>query len=332
MNPTLSHSRQSASTNTKALVAFFTSSFPYPPGEQFIEPEIAYWSNLPWARVILCPQYKTGEARPVPADIEIIHSKRPGFSRFVQFALRAIFSPIFWREINYLRGVGIMKTSTCLAALKLVAMTLHHKNKTLALVKRYGYIHLAYCYWNESQAYAACLLKREGLINAVISRAHRFDLYEHRRRFIYMPLKRQFTKDFDTIFSISEEGRKYLGATYDFDSNALRVSRLGVRMSQTVSQPSTDRAIRIISVSSCIQIKRIDRIIDATASFCRINPDRKIIWTHIGDGPLRMKLEREAIEKLSHLPNGDFQFVGALHNKKVLEYYVENPVDIFIGP
>lgn len=218
-----------------------------------------------------------------------------------------------------------------MAALKTTATVLMAETKYRRLVKGYGHVSLAYCYWNSAFAYAACLLKREGLIASVVSRAHGFDLYEHRRPNMYMPLKRQFVRDFDAVFSVSQAGKEHLRSTYGFPESALSVSRLGVRVPEQAAFPNEDGVIRIVSVSFCVPVKRIDRIIEMIRMAASSNNISSINWTHIGDGPLRMRLEELAEEHLESLSNVTVRFAGAMSNRDVLAFYAQNPVDLFIN-
>jgi glycosyltransferase involved in cell wall biosynthesis len=86
-----------------------------------------------------------------------------------------------------------------------------------------------------------------------------------------------------------------------------------------------------VSVSFCVQRKRIDKIVDAIRLACQSGPGVNFVWTHIGDGPLRAQLERLAVEQLGSLPNVTFKFAGAMPNQSVLAFYSSEPVDIFIN-
>ncbi|HMN20930.1 MAG TPA: glycosyltransferase [Ottowia sp.] len=315
----------------KATIAIFTSTFPYYPGEQFIEPEIAHWSNLDWAHVVLCPYTARGDARSVPDDIEIFIGRRGQKLHKLWCAALALKSALFWRELHYLRSIGKLSLATASQAIRAVANTLAATAKMRQISHHLGHIDIAYCYWNAEQAYAACLLKRQGKISTVLSRAHRFDLYEQRRPREYMPLKRQFISDFDVVYAISEQGRRYLADTYGFSEDRLSVSRLGVNVAKPQARASGDGVSRMLSVSFCVPVKRIDLIIDAIYVVAKMQPNRRFEWAHIGDGPLRAELETLAKKRLSTLSNVDWRFTGMLSNENVLSFYDENPVDIFIN-
>src|SRR5690606_23806121 len=102
-----------------------------------------------------------------------------------------------------------------------------------------------------------------GLVEALISRAHRFDVYEERKRNHYMPLKRQFVKDIARISAISKKGKDYLCHRYGIPENTVAIDRLGVGISNKVCPPNDSSLFVILSVSYCVEVKNIQKIIEA---------------------------------------------------------------------
>jgi glycosyltransferase involved in cell wall biosynthesis len=69
--------------------------------------------------------------------------------------------------------------------------------------------------------------------------------------------------------------------------------------------------------------KRVHLLIEALK-----NINHEIYWFHIGDGPLKVVLERRALD----LPNNiKYKFLGFMKNKKVKEFYTNNSIDLFIN-
>ena len=52
-----------------------------------------------------------------------------------------------------------------------------------------------------------------------------------------------------------------------------------------MSQSTTLGKVRILAVSFCVPVKRIDRIMDGVVEFARKRPDIYVEWFHFGDGP-----------------------------------------------
>lgn len=311
-----------------------TNSFPYHPGEEFLETEIEIWAELFDGNITLIPLKADGEPRPLPADVTVDRclvdgARGAGFYRspFV------IFSPIFLRELLWLRYKGILSIATTKIAWRTAASCLSYYKVLQQKILSSGGNIICYSYWFDISAYATALLRPDGLVNRLVTRAHRFDVYEERRQSAYMPLKRQFVEDFSTIFAISEEGRSYLHVRYAIPKDRLKVARLGVIVDNSVTSPSPGNNLEILSVSFCVPVKRIDRIIKSISLAAQFLCEKgvSVSWTHVGDGELRSELVAEACLTLNHLDNVSFQFLGQLPNSDVMRYIKTNDIDVFIN-
>lgn len=313
-------------------IAMLTNAYPYYPGEQFIEDEIAFWADKPSASVTVLPAVAAGEPRAIPDGVAIDLGMAGGTKagRFWSVLL-AMFSSIFRRELIHLWRSRKLGVYTALRAVLHTSKVLEQAKLLERYVKTHGRIDVAYCYWNETQSYAAVLAKARGSVRKVVSRAHGFDLYEERRKHEYMPLKRQFIHDYDRIFALSEEGRSYLEERYCAPSESIEISSLGVPLTNTLSQPSPAGSLHVVSVSFCVPVKRLDRIIEALRLFAIQHDQIKTTWTHIGAGPLFEQIRELASARLSDIGNLSFEFLGDVPNHAVKTYYLDTPVDLFIN-
>lgn len=307
-----------------------TSSFPYPPGEQFIETEIEFWSDTRFSEVYLLPSSSSGAVRKVPKNLlfDAALSRKP--AKWL-FAMRALLSGVFHREILFLYSTKKISFATVFSAWKSTATYLRSRTVLFDWLKGKGPIDLIYTYWNSEHSYAACAAKETGLVRKVISRAHGFDLYEERRSCGYMPLKRQFISSLDQIFVLSHEAEVYTNRTYGLKASRISVSPLGVFIPNSLCKSSSPQEFKIISVSFCVPVKRIDKIIKSVAKFASLNPDLTIKWTHVGDGPLKESLIEDAADLFKSSGNVDYQFLGHLSNKEVRAIYCEQEVDVFVN-
>ncbi|MCF4113145.1 MULTISPECIES: glycosyltransferase [Dethiosulfovibrio] len=315
-------------------VVVLTSSFPYLPGEQFLEDEMPYWGNKVSSdlEVFLMPFHVSDYPRSVPDGIKIdlSMSKKTTVIEKAYFLMKSFFCKIFYQELCYLFRSKKLTFVTVFVALRSVAIVLYAKRALDLFFCKHGIIDVAYCYWNDVQAYASVLNKRSAKIKKIVSRAHGFDLYEERRRRRYMPLKRQFLKDLDIIYAISQEGKKYMEDVYGVPSDIIMISRLGVPVTSGIAQSSPNGYLNIVSVSSCSSIKRIDKIIEALSLFSSWHDNLKIRWSHIGEGPLLNDLKILSKEVLSD-KNIEYKFWGFLPNNQVKSFFLAEPVDLFIN-
>lgn len=312
-------------------ILFLTGSYPFYPGEQFIEDEIPYWAAQKTADVCIAPAAAHGVPRNLPTSIGVDLTLASGSKlQKLIFIFFGLWSPIFRKEISYI----LSKHGCCLrcfvVAIRATGSTLYYEEKLKNLIKTMGGVDTVYCYWSDAQAYAAILLKKNGLVKNVFARAHGYDLYEDRRPYSYMPLKRQFIKQFDCILAISNQGKEYLSTTYGANSKNIFVSRLGVPVNEFYTKHTAANKLNILSTSFCVPIKRIDKIIDALALCKSKVEDIDIYWTHIGGGPLFETLSALAKEKLA-AKGVRFNFTGMMKNTEVKKYFELNEVDLFVN-
>lgn len=309
-----------------------TNNFPYDGGEQFIESEIFYWKNSNFDEVLILPNRYKGQIRGIPPNISIV-GKPSSKMRKLFFIFLAFFSPVFFKEILYIiKNEPSFFYKKLFIALKTTANTLLQKSRLNSILKKREGNNYVYSYWNDVTCYGACLLKRTGKIKKVFSRTHGFDLYEERREYSYMPLKRQFQQNIDKIFCLSQSAVSYYERKYSYLNTQLDIARLGVILPNNVpNYIQKDRCIRVLSLSYCSKVKRIDKIIDSLSSFAKQYSSISIEWTHIGNGELyaNLKTKAQLIEKNQY--NFKASLVGHKSNSEVLSILQKTDFDIFIN-
>lgn len=309
-----------------------TSSFPYEGGEQFLESEIEHWSNTKFDNIYIAPYSTEGGIRVYPKHIKII---KPEYVKpNIVYVFLSLLDSIFYKELLYIiRNTKFSEWKLNFqSALKTVALTLKLEDILKDSLNHIDGDITVYSYWNDVSFYAACMLKRKGVINHVISRAHGFDIYEDRRPNNYMPLKRQFMKDFDTVYLLSKNALTYYSRLYKVTSKPLSISRLGVKI-PSVQPPFkvNNNKISVLSISYCVEVKQINKIILAIEEYARMNDNLNIEWTHIGDGPLFEELKFNAYTLIPKYSNIDIHFIGHLDNKEVMNVLQNNSFDLFIN-
>ncbi len=316
-------------------IILLTSHFPYYKGEQFLEEEIKYWhSDFPGNLTIL-PANAEDSQRTLPTNIKIDTSltQKNNFLYGLVIRFKAFFSLLFLKEIFYLiREHNFLHPKCFLFAFRTCFTTLEQYHKLKQYIKRNKIFDLiVYSYWFDTTAYAAALLKRKKLIGHLVTRAHGFDVYQSRRPYSYMPLKRQFNDDFDLIFAISQEGKNYLQNAYGISNRRVIVSRLGVEIPKKTGSPTCDEnTLVIVSVSNCIEIKRIDKIIKGIELLTTRNKSLHVTWHHIGTGYQlnQLKAMSEKAFRNSHV---NWNFHGEFSNEEVKNFLYKNKIDVFIN-
>lgn len=306
-------------------ILLITQSFPYFPGEQFLEDEVKYWAECKNAELTIAPLSARGVPREIPNSVQL-DTSLARFRRTYLHYFKGLVSPFFWYECYDLLRRKKLSFTPVKEALKSSVRLQHIVAALQAQDKKYDII---YSYWNDVGAYAAALAKRAGKCDALVSRAHRFDLYEDQREGGNLPFKRQFLNDFNIFFVISYEARTYALSTFG-DLN-VSVSRLGVPVGEQRSSPSPDGILRILSVSFCVPVKRIDRIMDGVVEFSRQHPEIQVEWVHFGDGPLRVPLFERSRKMLSEANNLQISFTGQLPNNEIRRRMAEQSWDVLIN-
>ena len=313
----------------KKTILLISNHFPFSPGEEFLEVEIDILSR--YFDVIVAPMSTKGKRRDVPSNVEIDESLAiridglsksktlrmwKGLAKFKKEALKELLKKPF--------SLGkISETINYLA----IASEINDWFENRYIREKIN-VDILYSYWLLYASYAISKIKEKHSGIICISRAHGTDLYDYASN-RYHPFREYIFSKIDRVFCISNHGREYLSTLFPEYANKITVSRLGTLDLKHLNEGSKDGKIRIVSCSSLKPIKRVELIINAV-SYASEKINKEIIWTHIGDGPERKKLEALAHSKLKR-NNIMYEFLGYLPHNDVLNYYLSNPVDVFIN-
>jgi colanic acid/amylovoran biosynthesis glycosyltransferase len=310
-------------------IFLFTESFPFPPGEQFLENELPFWSEMLTGPMILFPKKAIGTPRTVPANITVSRRLSDTFHSIparLMATTSVIFSNLFWKEIVRLAKEKCLNRKTVFGLIKAVVRTQLIKKFLTEASAEFGKPQLIYSYWFTEITYGAIL---SGICDSVVSRAHGWDLYPDRSPYGRALLRPQFIDRMKGIFPVSNDGTFELRKASS-NANHIQTSRLGVRIPTVKTRPTGNDQITLLSLSSCVTVKNIDKIIEAISLISQKSPSLKITWHHIGDGPERSRLMKLSSELFSK-SNVCWNFVGALPNDEVLRFLSETPIDLLLN-
>lgn len=180
---------------------------------------------------------------------------------------------------------------------------------------------ILYSFWFHFNAMAISCLQEDFALK--VSRAHGYDLYEERG---IQPCKPFILDKLDAVFACSEMGKNYLMKKYN--NSKCELSYLGTSNDNNVDiVDNRCEVFNIVSCSSVISIKRIDKIIDSLSKL----QNYKIKWTHIGDGPLLKEIKVYSDKKLYNQENVIVKFLGNMQKNEVLDYYNLSNINLFIN-
>jgi len=310
----------------------FTYTYPYGTAETFLETEIRYLAAA-WERVVVLPSRIEGENRSVPAGVEVESRLAERLARAHRPAEVAamVLDPAFRAEVTrrptVLARTGYLRRLTGQVAL--ARSTGRWIEERLLRGRDPARTALFYTYWMSQAAFGLARLKRSGTRLVFVTRAHGYDLYAERHTPPYLPLQREIVARADAVFTISEHGRSYLAWKYPEHAGRVEVSRLGVLDPGMTTPGSVDGRWRVLSCSGLLPVKRVELLVRGLSVLAARNPDRVIQWDHLGDGPLRARIEQEARERLPD--NVEWTIHGHLPNPAVIEYYRTRPVDVLVN-
>ncbi|MHA6513705.1 glycosyltransferase [Tessaracoccus sp. Z1128] len=313
---------------SRATVVLLSSVYPYAPGEEFLTPEIAHWSR-DGVKLILMPWRTTDRLRDLPEGIVVDdrlsklrerHTKR---QRLLELA-----SPSLWREVVASVRAGsyapkaLWRVLVSSAAGSIVARALGD------LASEQGRpTDLVYSYWFDFYALGA--LRAPEAVRRILSRAHGYDIYEELSPDRRLPFRGWMSSRVDVLAPISEAGLRAARRSWDLPPERSRCMRLGVSITDDVAPiPFDHNELNLLSVSSLMPVKRVDRLIDTLRILAEANPQRRIRWSHAGSGPLADSLRASAVS----LPdNVEVSWLGQLDSDVLARTYASRPWNFMIN-
>lgn len=321
----------------KCLI-LLTYLYPFDKSEPFLENEVKYLDKFDHIYVVPCSlKKKCKQTRDLPNDkYEILDMSfdEPLFLSLLKWVLWSIYSFFtvpFWSDIGYIIKSKKKILKRTISLIKFIAYAERKYRKAAGLLKKQGidkYDEIViYSYWFHNFAYIGIKLKKRFKGKKpvkVISRAHRYDIYDYSNNINYLPLRKFLLKNLNNVYPISSDGIEYLKSRYPEYSRKVKLQRLGTN-DHGIKLIKKDSPLRIVSCSNLIPVKRVHLLIEALS----LIDDIPVCWTHLGSGPLQQDLEKLAREKLKS--NITAEFKGYMPNVKVLEFYKNTPVHLFIN-
>jgi glycosyltransferase involved in cell wall biosynthesis len=188
---------------------------------------------------------------------------------------------------------------------------------------------LYYTYWLTPVTAGIVTAMRERRKEArsrIVSRAHRYDLYEAPEHRVQNPARRRLLQGLSRLYLISKHGLTYVTGRYPGASH-YELARLGVPDPLGLARPSVDGVLRVVSCSFVVPVKRVELLYAALGELAARHAGA-IEWTHIGDGP-----QFQALKELtgSAPANLTVRLLGRRSNAEVIAEYLSRPVDVFVN-
>jgi colanic acid/amylovoran biosynthesis glycosyltransferase len=305
---------------TSNKLILLTSEFPYGSGETFIENEFPYLVSG-FSEVVIFSESKKGKSRINHSSVQV-HLLN---SINLKSRINSLFNKEFYRELYYLRKKRKFNLSTLRTAWYSLSKATCMAQQLQSFVDKESSVF--YSYWLDEKAITLALLKKKNPDNIVFARAHGWDVYEERHPSNYLPYRNLTAKNLDAVYTISENGKSYLLTRSPAHNGKIQTSRLGTMPLESLPEKIKSDSIHILSVSSIIPLKRVDKILEVVSSI----PNFQIKWTHIGNGSELEKIKELGIRKAEKNPNFSFELMGHLTNTAVREHLATRYFDLFIN-
>jgi len=186
---------------------------------------------------------------------------------------------------------------------------------------------ILYTYWLERITYGLSLFKMKHNPNTIlISRAHRYDLYENLRTHQFIPYREYCLNQLDKLFPISKNGSDYLNSKYP-SFNKTEISYLGIINDLDNLSINEGHSILIVSCSRIVEVKRLDLIIEVLDQYC-VAEKKKVRWVHFGDGPLMNEVKNRLKNLKGEL---EVELPGFKSNEYIHGFYNSEAVSCFIN-
>lgn len=316
------------------ILLLITSNFPFGTGEPYLAKEIEYLAKK-FDQIIIISNDTVSIARqPLSENIKVARFPYglPLFEKWI--SLKHLFSNEFHKELKIIKNQYKQPISSIIIKTLLVTMQTGYKTvrfiKNLLIENDIDLIEtnlFLYSYWCNNMAYGIAKFKEQYPGVIAFSRAHRWDIYFETKSDNYLPMRRFIVDTLDAVFFISRQGRDYFASKMGITGNKLKISRLGIKNSYKPSFAGKHIPLEIISCSIVIDRKRIDLIVKTLSQLTGYD----ITWNHIGEGPELPEIKSLAEKLLSNKPNIKYKFLGYLSNRKIYDYYKNEPVDIFLN-
>lgn len=187
---------------------------------------------------------------------------------------------------------------------------------------------IIYTYWCHVYTLYFALNRKKYNTPGIITRMHRFDLYEDERNEGRQPFRWLINENVDRIVLCGENNRDYYLRQYRLkDDSKVLINRLGCN--ELILNDDTLVRGEYAVLVSCAHInkrKRVDMIVKALANI----DDIKIRWIHFGNNELGEEFTQFCEESLSDKENIEYELKGYVSSDRIRQYYADNHVDCFI--
>lgn len=303
-------------------ILIFTDKYPFGNGESFFGLELTYLSET-FERITILPLERTysSKRRQCPEGITILDPPFTSIKNKKELILKGLFNKSAIKPFV----LELFRSGIFTSPLKLRNWFIHFLlvRGSVAYLRsrdtfiRLGEYNILFFYWGLRWSQVIPFIDTSKVKTVV--RFHGSDLYNERNN-NYIPFRIQQLEKIDLAVFISEMGKSYLIQRFAQYLKSTVVARLGTE--DFGLGPINNHTVHMVSCSNIVALKQIDKIANALSFL-----NREIIWTHLGDGPLREKI----LAIVHRNKQAKVIFKGHLSHSELMAFYQNHPVDFFIN-
>lgn len=317
---------------------FFSMHYPFHFTDSYLDEEINYLASKFDKLIIISNNTHSTSQRAIPMNADLYRFSAFDESKKI-YALKHFFNPFFWRELQLLKiryntKISFTLVKELLLNLNRIATVEAYLKKIYEQYQLDKQEVLIYTYWFLEAASAVAFYRAKSSKKfTFISKAHSQEIYFFRNYYNYQPYKYQTFLNCDKIYFISNDGLNYFSKIHqlsDSEQKKIEINRIGVVGIDSFIAQRMDSKLKIISIAWLHKLKRIELIAEAIAKLTSI----EIEWIHLGssiDEPYTNKLQFDIANKLDHLKNVNYSFLGETNKEKMKEIFEKNCFDIFVN-
>ncbi len=319
----------------KDCLVLLTKIYPYDKGEEFIENEVPMLAKAFEKVIIIATSTadKPIQTRNTPENTTVFHIAASKIKKGLPVMAAGLFPFTDFKgycgaEEREEIGHSLKRRMYLTYFIAKSELVYEEAHKILAGCELEQYHGVTfYSYWFYDIALAAVKLKKScgADVKRAVSRAHGYDLYPYRNSANYLPMRGYILKYIDMVYPCSQNGSNYLKKQYPCYSDKIQTAYLGTS-DYGLQQAEKKGVFQIVSCCHITPIKRVELLAQALAKLkdSGLQPQ----WTHFGGGDGLEDLKKYADEALGFMK---CSFAGEVKNTELMEYYKNNPVDLFVN-
>jgi len=310
----------------KKRIVIITEAYPYTGGEQFLYNEFIELSKR-YEEVVFFPLNKRDTKVENLPENYVINDTLSNFKvapsnmlllKNSLFVCLTIFMEVFKNKNG---GYFLKKFSQHLAGIKQGLQLQKQFNAELVSLQ-YGPNDTYLSTWMNVGSMVLAISKFKNQIKTFSFRVNGFDIFDERRDGNYMPYQAINFKLASNVVVLSKAGFKHIKAKNIYP-HKLSVNYSGL-YDRGVNLFDASKDFTLVSCSNVIPLKRVHLLAEALLEI-----DFKLNWIHFGDGVEMSKIKTIA----QSLPeNITAQIKGSVSNAEVIDFYLNNSVNLFVHP